>query len=102
MIGRHVDGGFAVWDQTIAAPVRRDSASDWPKVNEELDQAEASAGPPGPSWWRRWLVRILVALFVLILIVAYAYVHMASYNGCLNPPGLFSWPSALEAVCVNP
>jgi len=102
VIGRHVDGGFAVWDQTIAAPVRRDSASDWPKVNEELDQAEASAGPPGPSWWRRWLVRILVALFVLILIVAYAYVHMASYNGCLNPPGLFSWPSALEAVCVNP
>lgn len=47
MIGRHVDGGFAVWDQTIAAPVRRDSASDWPKVNEELDQAEARCGSAG-------------------------------------------------------
>lgn len=100
-IGRHVDGGFAVWDQTLSEPVARYTASEWPKATADLERAEA-AGPerPGSPWWRRWLARIAVSALTVVVIVTYILVHLATYDRCLYPPSLFSWPSKLEAVCV--
>ncbi|MET3805075.1 hypothetical protein ABIB25_002075 [Nakamurella sp. UYEF19] len=101
VIGRYVDGGFAVWDQTIATPVSRYASSDWPKANEDLDRAETDGGPPGPSWWRHWLGRIATSLALLVLVVVYLYVHLRTFDDCLITPGPFSWPSRLEAICVS-
>lgn len=99
VLGRHVDGGFAVWDQTISRPVERYAAADYSQANREMDFAENMPIPPQGA------VAVaaqgghggLITLLVLVLVFAgiYLWVHAHRYSGCvLAPPGIFEWPSA--------
>ncbi len=103
VLGRHSDGGFAVWDQTVAQPVERYGPGDFGQANRELDFAEnmpAAAQQPAVATAAPAAARGssgLISLLVLVLVFAgiYLYVHAHRYTGCtFAAPGIFEWPSS--------
>lgn len=102
VLGRHTDGGFAVWDHTNPEPEARYAPNDWARANHELDIVENPPPPPPPSLNRPQVVMAprsyggVITLMVLLPLVAglYLWLHAHRYSGCLIAPGIFDWPSA--------
>ncbi len=97
VLGRHVDGGFATWDQTVPQPVARYGPGDWARANTDLDTAEKAPAQFAAPTSAAHSYAGLIPLVVLVLFVAAVYVwyHAHRYSGCVvAPPGIFDWPSA--------
>ena len=94
VVGRHADGGFAVWDQTSPLPEARYGPTDWATASADLDTVEAAAvRPPASDSSSSSSGIVGLLIFVLIVGAIYVWYHAHRYSGCVISPGLFAWPS---------
>lgn len=83
VLGRHADGGFAVWDQTVQQPVERYGPADFGQANRELDFAEnMPAVQPAMAVTSQRSNSSLITVVVLVLVFAgiYLYLHAHRYS----------------------